>query len=172
MEHCSFADCEHPIFVKETSHGPLCNGHYAQYRRKKILKPLRDYQYNNSDKSNHDTCPYSNCGRPSWHRHGYCQTHQRQLWAANGDESQLKAIRKHNAQSGLICKESECNNQAKSRGYCSKHYRKDWGNCVLAGCENKIHNKKTGFCSSHYSRYRKIKSDSNVQEVEVADVTT
>jgi hypothetical protein len=44
---------------------------------------------------------------------------------------------------------------AKSRGYCAKHYRSDWGTCREPNCFKHMHNKKTGLCASHYARYRK-----------------
>lgn len=163
METCTY--CDKPIFVKQTSHGPLCNGHYAQHRRGKPISQLRDYKHQEMVPDNRDVCPFPECGRTSWHKHGYCQTHQRQLWEANGDEKTLRPIREHTQQTGKGCHESGCDRPAKSRGFCSKHYRQDWGQCELPACNRRKHNKKTGLCARHYQRFRKM----NLQQPEVAN---
>jgi hypothetical protein len=151
MNVCSFPGCNRPVFVRQTSHGGLCNGHYAAHKRGKPLKPLREYT--RQEKSpDHEICPFPDCGRYSWHKHGYCQTHQRQLWA----KEELQPIRKHLVQSGNTCSEPGCDKPSKSRGYCSQHYRQDWGVCILPGCGRRMHNKKTGYCNSHYTRYRAV----------------
>lgn len=150
MDKCSFPGCTKPTFVKQTSHGPLCNGHYAQHRRKKKLTPLRKYNPRSSD-SVHDMCPVKDCGRPSWHKHGYCQSHQRQIYA--GED--LKTIRDYEFQSESRCQYDNCDAPAKSRGYCAKHYRSDWGVCKEPTCNKRMHNKKTGLCATHYAKYRK-----------------
>lgn len=160
---CSFPGCGRPVFVKRTSHGPLCNGHYAQMRRKQPLKPLRDYKRQDQSSNQYDICPFPGCGRPSWHKHGYCQTHQRQLWAADGDTSQLKPIRRHESQIDKQCKYPGCDKPAKSRGYCSKHYRQDWGECKISDCKRRIHNKKTGYCAKHYQHFRRLRVKQEVQ---------
>ena len=167
MDTCSFSDCGRPSFVKHTDIGPLCNGHYAQFRRGKELAPLRGYKHQAGADSNHDKCPVQDCGRISWHKHGYCQSHQRQLWAADGNEDALKPIRSHQPQVGAKCLDADCDQPAKSKGYCSKHYRQDWGNCELPGCDRKKHNKKIGYCARHYYKLRKLQNQG-----EVADVTT
>jgi len=165
MDYCTFPDCFRPAFVKETAKGSLCNGHYAQFRRGKELTPLRGYKHQEGD-STHDQCPYADCGRPSWHKHGYCQTHQRQLWEADGEVTALQPIRNHQKQVGNECDEEGCDRPAKSKGYCSKHYRQDWGTCTLPDCERKMHNKKSGLCARHYSKLRKIQTQPDAVEVE------
>jgi len=168
MDICQFQNCNRPAFVKQTSLGALCNGHYAQFRRRKQLTSLRDYNHHTNIDNTHDACPFidgaSICGRPSWHKHGYCQTHQRQLWAANGNDDALQPIRTHQPQTGKECQEDGCDRPAKSRGYCSKHYRQDWGTCDLPACGRRKHNKKTGFCAKHYSKFRKLNTTPDLEK--------
>lgn len=171
METCTFDGCGRPAFVKQTEVGSLCNGHYAQFRRGKELQPLRGYKHQGVVDANKDICPFPDCGRTSWHKHGYCQTHQRQIWAANGDDAALQPIRNHSQQTGNECQEEGCDRPAKSRGYCSKHYRQDWGTCDLPGCDSKKHNKQTGYCAKHYAKARKlVPVQTETEEVEHAKV--
>jgi len=147
---CHFPDCDKPIFVKKTSVGPCCNGHYAQYKKgKKKLTPLRGYKPRvllDGD----SLCPIKDCNRPSWHKTGFCQSHKKQDPPLNGME--YTKIREYTFQDGVECKITGCPNPTKSRGYCATHYRKDWGACTHPGCTKGMYNKTTGLCASHYKK--------------------
>lgn len=153
--HCNFPGCSHAVFVKKTPHGPLCNGHYKQYRNGTTLRPLRAYrrdpQAAATTRTKHGTCPYPKCGRRSWHKQGYCQSHSRQQ--ARGEP--LRPIRGYLFQTAKTCKYEGCDNAPKSKGWCGTHYRNDWSACCLPDCPRKMHNLKTGFCWKHYGEYRK-----------------
>jgi hypothetical protein len=152
MDKCSFLNCNKPVFVKQTSLGPCCVGHYAQIKRGQTeFTSLRGYSRHQPN-ANHSTCPFTGCERPSWHKQGYCQTHQRQLW----NKQVLQPIRLHLSQDGNLCQTEGCDRPAKCRGYCSKHYRQDWGKCILPDCSCRMHNKKTGYCYRHYKKARKL----------------
>jgi hypothetical protein len=162
MDTCHFPGCDQKVFVKQTSLGPCCNGHYAQLRKNKPLTALRAYKHKNpTEQVGHDTCPFPDCGRSSWHKHGYCQTHRRQL-VKSSSPNDLKPIRNHQQQAGKNCQEEGCDKVAKSRGYCSKHYRKDWGSCTIPGCGRKMNNKKTGYCAKHYESLKNVMETTNV----------
>lgn len=155
MDTCHFSGCDQKVFVKQTSLGPCCNGHYSQLRKKKPLTALRTYKHKNpTEPTNHENCPFPDCGRSSWHKRGYCQTHRRQF-QKDGEES-LKPIRNHEQQVGKTCQEEGCDRTSKSRGYCSKHYRQDWGVCSMPGCERKMNNKKTGYCLRHHLALKNV----------------
>ena len=148
---CSFINCNRSVFVKSTNLGPLCNGHYAQYRKRKPLSELREYLPREVDDS-HARCPIDGCGRPSWHKIGLCQSHQRQAW---DDTPNHKEIRQYSFQRDSKCKVNACDEAAKSNGFCSKHYRSDWGNCTVPGCSRRMYNKATQYCANHYIKARK-----------------
>lgn len=128
---CSFKGCDKPVFVKETDLGPLCNGHYKQYKQAKAkgntpnLKPLRKYQPKSYD-PDRPQCKWINpktneqCPNNTWGAYEYCQTHQRQY--QNGEE--LREIREYNFQLGKTCSTENCNNPIKAKGLCSKCYSK------------------------------------------------
>lgn len=163
MDNCSFLDCDKPVFVIKTDQGPLCNGHYRQYNAGKQLVPLRQYKPRviNGD---HSMCPADGCDRPSWHKEGFCQSHKKQVQAGN----EPARIRGYNFQDGSACKIAGCKRPAKSRGYCSSHYRQDWGACKYPGCTRKMYNKRTAFCASHYNQFRHLEKtkDITVQEAQ------
>lgn len=148
---CSFKGCNKNTFVKHTPHGELCNGHYKQHRKGKALTELRSYKPRVLA-ADHGTCPVTNCDRPSWHKQGLCQSHQRQKW----QEKNYTEVRNYSFQESLVCEMAGCNGPAKSRGYCSTHYRSDWGVCEYPGCARKMYNKHSGYCASHYVQFRRI----------------
>lgn len=127
---CSFEGCDRPVFVKKTPLGPLCNGHYKQYKQliKKgqplQLTPLRKYTPRSLPVNGEKRCagPGTDdqaCGRPCWGAHDYCQSHQRQIWdGAKPDE--LTPIRHYSFQINQTC--DECDEPAKARGKCARHY--------------------------------------------------
>lgn len=132
---CSFPDCGKPVFVQRTSLGPLCDGHYRQFKilLKKglplVLKPLRDYfsTPKTSDPSQccqvkipdpQDPAKTYVCGRPCWGKNAYCQSHQRQL--DHGEP--FRPIRNWTRQVSVTCQAEGCQESPKVRGYCSRHY--------------------------------------------------
>jgi len=164
MNSCSFTDCDKPVFVKKTEHGPLCNGHYAQCRKGRPLTPLRGYRPRAVAKE-HAICPIDDCNRPSWHKTGYCQSHKKQIQA--GDKP--SDIRSYKFQEGAECEIAGCSKPAKSRGYCASHYRQDWGACEYPGCTRKMYNKRTGFCASHYNQFRRLEKSKGITVDEAQD---
>ena len=151
MDSCSFPDCNKPVFVKDTPHGPLCNGHYAQHGKGKPLTPLRAYSPRKVTEE-HGLCPIEGCKRPSWHKAGYCQSHKKQVQAGE-DPTEIRGYR---FQQGDSCKIPGCSKAAKSRGYCASHYRQDWGPCKYPGCTRKMYNKRTGLCASWHPAPRRV----------------
>jgi len=152
MNSCSFTDCDKQVFVKKTTHGPLCNGHYAQYKKGRALTPLRGYSPRALAKD-HSICPVDDCGRPSWHKTGFCQSHKKQDPPLDGQA--YTPIREYSFQNGKECKVVGCAKPTKSRGYCATHYRQDWGACKHPGCTKGMYNKTTGLCASHYNKSKK-----------------
>lgn len=122
---CSFEGCECPIFVKETSLGPLCNGHYRQFKRllaahKPLeLTPLREYKNRVAD-PNTKICRFDGCGRPAWGPHQFCQSHVKQLWSGK-KANELEPIREWE-RGGSTCSIDGCDNPVKAKQLCSKHY--------------------------------------------------
>lgn len=162
---CSYQDCEKQIFVRKTTRGPLCNGHYAQFKKGKPLSPLRGYEPRKLP-DDHGTCMVDGCDRPSWHKQGPCQSHSKHLKQNNSPEE----IRKYEFQTGKQCSIPGCTNHSKSQGYCAGHYRTDWGNCIYPGCSRKIYNKKTEFCASHYAQFRKLQKQNIGQDIKPQDL--
>lgn len=148
---CAHTGCDKPVFVKKTKVGALCNGHYAQYKKGKPLTNLRDYAPRELEEG-HGECTEPGCDRPSWHKVGPCQTHRRRTW----DNDKAKEIRDYSFQMGKECDEPGCSTPSKSGGKCAKHYRSNWGDCIYPGCNRKMYNKKTGWCSTHYIKFRKL----------------
>lgn len=134
---CSFTDCGRPVFVKKTLLGPLCNGHYKQLKQllKKGVKvvdlkltPLRKYTPRVRATTNWErTClgpgakMDATCGRPCWGSHDYCQSHQRQIWDGKKPAA-LEPIRHYDFQIDKQCNEDGCEDPAKARGKCARHY--------------------------------------------------
>lgn len=126
---CSFPNCDKPIFVKKTSIGSLCNGHYKQYKKliregKPLseMKPLRQYKPREIGKDT-KICRVDGCGRPVWGKYDYCQSHQRQIWKGIKPEN-LQPIRDYQFQINQICSIEGCDEPAKAKGLCAKHYSK------------------------------------------------
>jgi hypothetical protein len=80
-----------------------------------------------------------------------------------------------------ICKATECNNSASSKGYCDKHYRrfKKYGNseivhkhvknkCLDDECQNYAIVK--GYCDKHYRRFKKTGTSKRIQRKQVCKV--
>ena len=164
MNSCSFTDCDKVVFVKKTDHGPLCNGHYAQYKKGQPLAPLRGYNPRSATKD-HAICPVDDCDRPSWHKTGYCQSHKKQI--QTGDEP--SEIRNYKFQEGNNCEVAGCDKPSKSRGYCGSHYRQDWGACTYPGCTRKMYNRRTSYCASHYNQFRGLEKSKSVTLSDVQD---
>lgn len=126
-DKCSYEGCTKPVFVKKTSAGPLCNGHYRQFKRLiergqplSEMKPLREYKPRPRGKGE-KSCYATHCSRPTWGRYKYCQSHQRQIWEGV-DPKDLKEIREYSFHLNKNCQVENCNEPIKARGFCSQHY--------------------------------------------------
>lgn len=157
VDTCSFESCEHPVFVHQTPHGPLCNGHYAQMRRGRVLRPLRKRRPRarpNQALSDKPPCAHKDCGRPAVGNRKWCATHDHQMRT----HGTTWDIRPYRFQSSDVCSHEGCDQPPRAKGMCRKHYRQSWGPCKRKGCPRSQHTRSLGLCWRHYQEHRALEN--------------
>lgn len=104
---CVVDGCDRPHAVKS-----YCMVHYQRWLR---LGTTDDPVYR-------DLCEVDGCDKPE-HAGSYCHMHYSR-WRKSGTLGELESSRWRSP--GLICKIDGCNNLARKRRLCSRHYRHVW----------------------------------------------